>query len=91
MIVRNPLLPWTVKCKFTSDTLGADNIDILIMCLDDFFGNRKSESGSLFVFATGAVRLVKTNPYTVQGILRNTTSLILHRYKNFIMFSDNVT
>ena len=27
------------------------------MCLDDFFGNRKSESGSLFVFATGAIRL----------------------------------
>ena len=48
--------------EFCSNTLRADYIDIFIVCLNDFFYNRKPKTGSFFIFSTGKITLVKSFP-----------------------------
>ena len=56
---------WKGEDKFCSNSLGTDHIDIFIVCLNNFFYDRKPKSGSFFVFSAGEIAFVKTFPYFV--------------------------
>ena len=53
---------WKGEGKFCSNTLCTDNIDIFIMCLQDFLDNGKAKSCTLFVLSARLVCLVKAFP-----------------------------
>ena len=75
---------WKGESKFTSDTFRTDYINILTVSLNGFLYDGKTKSGSFFIFATGRICLVKTFPYLIQRITRNTDSVILDRYEDFL-------
>ena len=56
---------WKGEDKFCSNSLGTDHIDIFIVCLNNFFYDRKPKSGSFFIFSAGEITFVKTFPYFV--------------------------
>ncbi len=53
------------KINSVPTPLGTDHIDIFIVCLNNFFYDRKPKSGSFFVFSAGEITFVKTFPYFV--------------------------
>ena len=58
-----------VKNKFGADTFSTDNIDVLTMCVDDFFDNCQTETGAFLVSATGSVDFVKNVPIFYECLL----------------------
>ena len=46
--------------KFSADSFGTDDVDIFIMCLNNFFYDRESKTGTLLVLSTGQVGFVET-------------------------------
>ena len=64
------------KDKFCTNTFCADDIDIFMMGMYDFFNDGQPKTGSLFVFPTGSIRFIKTFPDTSDTFLWNPDSLI---------------
>ena len=58
------------KDKFGSHTFCTDHINILVMCIDDLFDYRESESGAFTVLSAGSINLVETIPDFAQTVLR---------------------
>ena len=56
------------------------------MCLNDFFYNGKSETGSFFIFSAGQVRFIETVEYLLHTVLRNSDARILYRNKDLFVF-----
>ena len=52
------------KCEdeFGADSLGADDIDVLVVCADDFPDDGQAKADALFVSAAGDIGLVKALP-----------------------------
>ena len=71
--------------EFRSNSFCADHVDILIVCVNDFFDNGKPQAGSLPVLAPGGVSLVKTVPDLSDTALRYPGSMILDGHKDFPM------
>ena len=46
--------------EFGSDTLGADDIDVFVVGIDDLLHDGKSKAGAFLVLASGEVRLIKS-------------------------------
>jgi len=53
---------WEGEDEFRPYALGADDVDIFIVSLNDFTDNGKSQASSFFVFSTGKITLVKPLP-----------------------------
>ena len=56
------------KDKFGSHALGADDVNMFVVRVDNFPDNGKAQTGALFVFAAGEVRFVKTVPDQFQAV-----------------------
>lgn len=48
---------WQGKDELCSHSFGADDVDMFIVCLNNFFYNSKSQAGSPFIFSPGKVVL----------------------------------
>ena len=64
----------------------ADDVDMFIVCLNNFFYNSKSQAGSPFIFSPGKVRFIKAVPDFFDTFCRNSDSGIFHGNKNFFIF-----
>ena len=69
--------------KFGSDPFGTDDINIFMVCMNDFFYNGKTKSGAFFIFSTGSICLIKAFPDTSDAIFWNTDAAIFDGYKYF--------
>ena len=74
------------KDKFGSHTFCTDHINILVMCIDDLFDYRESESGAFTVFSAGSINLVETIPDFAQTFFGNAGSVIFYRNKDLTTF-----
>ena len=74
------------KDKLRTNAFRADTVDIFSMCLDDFFYNGKSKSGTLLVFSAGEVCLVETIPDLFDAVFWNADSGVFDGNKDFLIF-----
>lgn len=72
--------------KFCADSFGTDDVDIFIMCLNNFFYDRESKTGTLLVLSTGQVGFVETLKNFVLAVFWNSDAGILDRNKYFSLF-----
>lgn len=78
------------ECKLRSDSLGADDIDVFIMCIDDFFYDGKTKSCSFLILAARVVCFVETIPDLCLVFRRNTDAVIFDRNKYLIIFIGDI-
>ena len=74
------------KDKFGSHTFCTDHINILVMCIDDLFDYRETESGAFTVFSAGSINFVETIPDFAQAFFGNAGSVIFYRNKDLTAF-----
>ena len=67
------------KGEFGSDSFRTHHGNILPMCLNCFFHDRKSKSGTFLIFSTGEVTLVKALPDFPKRWSWNTHTVIFYR------------
>ena len=72
--------------KFSADSFGTNDVDIFIMCLNNFFYDRESKTGTLLVLSTGQVGFVETLKNFVLAVFWNSDAGILDRNKYFFAF-----
>lgn len=88
-MIRLPLLshacPGQCEDKLRPNLLCADHINSFPVILDDLFYNGQPQTGSLFIFSTGLVSLIKPFPYFFQTLLRNPNPCIFDRHKDFLI------
>lgn len=77
---------WQGKDELCSHSFGADDVDMFIVCLNNFFYNSKSQAGSPFIFSPGKIRFIKAVPDFFDTFCRNSDSGIFHGNKNFFIF-----
>ena len=69
--------------KLGAYTLRADNIDVLVVSLNDFFYNGKAKAGALFVFASGKVSLIEAIPDALDTVFRDTNTCVFYGDEDF--------
>ena len=74
------------KDKFGSHTFCTDHINILVMCIDDLFDYRESESGAFTVLSAGSINLVETIPDLFDAVFWNADSGVFDGNKDFLIF-----
>lgn len=78
------------KNKLRTYALRTDDIDVLLMCINDFFNNTESQPCTGTILTSGQVLLVKTVPDLGQIFLWNTAALILDRDKHKLIFPGSL-
>ena len=80
------VLPGLLQCedKFRPYAFCTDHIDVLVVGLDDLFGDGETEAGPLFILAAREVRFVEAVPDQAEAVLGDADAVILDGYQQFV-------